>query len=271
MILQLFLRRLLTLTILAACFGWAATSTSTAASNRPNILFAFADDWGRHAGISLGSAIPSFPLLLRDAGYHLGKSYKVWSPGQPVDAPYGGQQHAYEAAGRQFNQFSQNVTRMVAAGKTVAAAKEQIYKQVRQNFDAFLADRKPDQPFCYWFGPVNVHRKWIKGSGQALWGLNPDELKGKLEEITETTRVTLPDEDAGPTKAWWTMDATLKPHRWPARCRINRARLPHKRAHSVSFEPLRRSRIHQETPCRLTTTNLPDKADRRTHSPPRGS
>ncbi|MCX6853558.1 MAG: sulfatase-like hydrolase/transferase, partial [Verrucomicrobia bacterium] len=25
--------------------------------------------------------IPAYPLLLRDAGYHIGKSYKVWGPG----------------------------------------------------------------------------------------------------------------------------------------------------------------------------------------------
>ena len=42
------------------------------------------------------SAIPTFPLQLRDAGYHIGKSYKVWSPGTPADAPFGGQTHAYE-------------------------------------------------------------------------------------------------------------------------------------------------------------------------------
>ena len=39
-------------------------------------------------------------LILRDAGYHIGKSYKVWSPGTPVDAPFGGQAHAYEKSGR---------------------------------------------------------------------------------------------------------------------------------------------------------------------------
>jgi N-sulfoglucosamine sulfohydrolase len=218
-----------------------ATATE---ARRPNILFALADDMGRHAGIyakmdgpgtvndlirtpqmdrvgtegiafrrAFVSApsctpcrsallsgqhfwrtgrgailqgalwdpnIPAFPLLLRDAGYHIGKSHKVWSPGRPVDAPYGGQQHAYEAAGRRFNQFSQNVTRMVAEGKTVAAAKEELYAEVRGNFDAFLADRLPGQPFCYWFGPVNVHRQWTRGSGRALWGLNPDGLEGKM-------------------------------------------------------------------------------------------
>jgi N-sulfoglucosamine sulfohydrolase len=229
------------------CSVIVAASLSAAAfadSPRPNILFAFADDWGRHAsayaridgpgtvndllqtpqfdrvaregvlfrsafvsapsctpcrsallsgqhfwrtgrGAILRGAIwdesnPSFALLMRDAGYHLGKSYKVWSPGHPVDAPFGGQAHAYEAAGRRFNQFSQNVTRLIADGKTVAAAKAAILEEVRMNFDAFLADRKAGQPFLYWFGPVNVHRKWIQGSGKALWGLDPDLLKGKM-------------------------------------------------------------------------------------------
>ena len=57
---------------------------------------------------------------------------------------------------------------------------ERLYDEVRQNFDAFLADAKKDQPFCYWFGPTNVHRKWVKGSGKELWGIDPDALKGKL-------------------------------------------------------------------------------------------
>jgi len=141
--------------------------------------------WRTGRGAILQGAIwdgsqPAYPLLLNEAGYHLGETYKVWSPGTPVDAPYGGGKFAYEKAGGAFNQFSQNVTKQVAAGKPVEAAKQMLYDQVLANFNAFLADRKPDQPFCYWFGPTNVHRKWIKGSGKALWGINPDDLKGKL-------------------------------------------------------------------------------------------
>ncbi|MBN1852582.1 MAG: sulfatase [Pirellulales bacterium] len=218
-----------------------------AESRRPNILFAFADDWGRYASIytqlvaqgtpndviqtpnfdrvaregvffknafvtapsctpcrsSLLSGqyfwrtgqgailqgavwnpeIPSYPLLLHAAGYHIGKSYKVWSPGTPVDAPYGGTKFAYERAGRRFNQFSQNVTKMVAQGMTVEAAKQALYDEVRGNFEAFLADRKPGQPFCYWFGPTNTHRKWIRGSGKALWNIDPDGLQGKMPKF----------------------------------------------------------------------------------------
>ncbi|TLD70398.1 sulfatase [Phragmitibacter flavus] len=123
---------------------------------------------------------PAYPLMLRDAGYHIGKSYKVWGPGTAEVDPYGGRAHSYEKAGGKFNQFSQHVTRMVAAGKGLEEAKQTLYDEVSSNFDAFLSDRKKDQPFTFWFGPTNVHRKWIKGSGNALWNIDPETLKGKL-------------------------------------------------------------------------------------------
>jgi N-sulfoglucosamine sulfohydrolase len=222
----------------------AAAATAAQPAARPNILFLFADDWGRHAGayaaidgpggvndvlrtpnfdriagegvlfrnahVSAPSCtpcrsavvsgqhfwragrgailrgavwderLPSYPLILREAGYHIGKTYKVWSPGSPADAPYGGQRHAYEKAGGRFNAFSQNATRMIAAGQTAEAAKRMLLDEVLGNFRAFLAAREKDQPFCYWFGPTNVHRTWTKGSGKALWGIDPDALKGKM-------------------------------------------------------------------------------------------
>ena len=125
-------------------------------------------------------SIPAWPLLLREAGYHIGKSFKVWSPGVPADAPYGGQRHAYETAGRRFNQFSQTVTRLVAGGMGVEAAKQVLYDEVRGNFRAFLAARGAGRPFCYWFGPTNTHRKWVRGSGKALWGIDPADLQGRM-------------------------------------------------------------------------------------------
>lgn len=232
--------------LLAALF-WLACCSNVAvgqAPSRPNILFLFADDWGRYAsvypeidgpgtindvvrtpnfdavarrgvlfrnahvnapsctpcrssllsgqyfwrtgrgailrGAVWDSTIPAYPLLLRDAGYHIGKSYKVWSPGTPADAPYGGQKHAYQKAGGRVNDFSENVTRMVENGRELQAAKEELYSEVRQNFQSFLKARASDAPFCYWYGPTNVHRTWIKGSGKKLWGFEPDALKGKL-------------------------------------------------------------------------------------------
>jgi arylsulfatase A-like enzyme len=222
----------------------AASGFALSAPERPNILFFFADDWGRFAriysehertaglngllktpnidrlaksgvlfrnahvnapsctpcrssllsgqhfwrtgrgailqGAVWDETIPTYPLLLRDAGYHLGKSYKVWSPGSPADAPYGGQKHAYEKAGRAFNNFSENATDLVAKGATVEAARAKLLEEVRGNFQAMLAAKPAGQPFAYWFGPTNTHRAWVRGSGKKLWGLDPDALKGKL-------------------------------------------------------------------------------------------
>ncbi len=229
---------------LLAVGAWNLQPADAAEGKRPNILFAFADDWGRLASIyaetdgqgglddvvktpnfdriakqgvlfknafvnapsctpcrsSLLSGqyfwrtgrgailqgavwdenIPVWPLMLKDAGYHIGKTFKVWSPGTPADAPYGGKTYSYQQAGGRFNQFSQQATRMVAAGKSVKEAKDELFDEVRGNFSKFLSDRKGDEPFCYWFGPTNVHRKWVKGSGKALWNFEPDDLKGKL-------------------------------------------------------------------------------------------
>lgn len=208
-------------------------------SDRPNIVFAFADDWGRYAsayaaiekgglsdivstpgfdrvakegvlftnafvnapsctpcrssllsgqyfwrtgrgailqGALWDSEIPSYPLILEEAGYHIGHTYKVWSPGSPANAPYGAARTAYTKRGGKFNGFSQFVSRQ----KDIEAGKQVLLDEVRGNFQDFLKDRKDGQPFCYWWGPTNCHRKWIQGSGKKLWGLNPDDLKGKV-------------------------------------------------------------------------------------------
>jgi len=228
---------------LLLCF--LALTTFAAAADKPlNILFLFADDWGRYASIYAeheqfpspnqvvktpnidriaragalfrrayvnapsctpcrrallsgryffntgraailngaiwDMAIPSFPLLLKDQGYHIGKAHKVWSPGDPADAPFGMQEHAYQKSGSRCNQFSQTVDKLVKGGVALEAAKQEIYDEVRGNFAAFLAARPKGAPFLFWHGPTNVHRKWVKGSGEAQWGIHPDDLKGRL-------------------------------------------------------------------------------------------
>jgi arylsulfatase A-like enzyme len=131
--------------------------------------------------------IPSYPLLLRDSGYHIGKMYKVWGPGTPADAPYGKQQYAYQKAGGRMNRFSTEVTTLVAKGMPLAAAKEALYSEVRTNFSSFLAARPAGAPFCFWYGPTNGHRFWQKGSGKALWNIDPDRLKGLVPPFLPDT------------------------------------------------------------------------------------
>lgn len=239
------MRHLVFVLMILSTAGPAATGAEIL--ERPNILFCFADDWGRYAsayadmdgkpspnqvvrtpnidriaregalfrnvfvnapsctpcrsallsgryffntgrgailvGAQWDSSIPSWPLLLKESGYHIGETWKVWSPGTPNDAPFGAGKYAYEKAGRAFNDFSENVTRLLREGTSLETAKSKMYADVRGNFEQFLADRQAGEPFCYWFGPTNVHRTWIKGSGKALWGIEPDSLKGRLPKF----------------------------------------------------------------------------------------
>ncbi|HZJ57899.1 MAG TPA: sulfatase [Clostridia bacterium] len=126
--------------------------------------------------------IPSFPLELEKKGYHIGHTYKVWSPGKSYNAPYGGKRTSYEAAGTDFNQFSHHVTeRANIVG--IEAAKQELLDEVKMNFNDFLSSRPEDKPFCYWWGPTNTHRTWEQGSGKNLWGLEPDDLKARMPEF----------------------------------------------------------------------------------------
>jgi N-sulfoglucosamine sulfohydrolase len=211
---------------------------------KPNILFVFADDWGRYASCYKGldgrptlndvvmtpnvdrvakdgvlfrnafvnapsctpcrsslfsdryffncnqgailqgavwdESIQVYPLMLRDAGYTIGKSYKVWSPGTPVDAPFGGQKYAYEKHGNLPQHFSIHAVSMVKGGMSVLDVRQKILDQVRGNFEDFLAAWEKGKPWHYYFGPNTTHRIWVKGSGKLLWGIEPDSLKGKL-------------------------------------------------------------------------------------------
>ncbi len=127
-------------------------------------------------------SIPAYPLLLEADGYRIGHTYKVWGPGEPANAPHGGKKKSFNKHGGKFNGFSQNV--MKSADHD--AAKKTLLNEVRMNIRSFLDaddDGKldaADDPFCYWFGPTNTHRKWIAGSGKKLWKIDPDKLKGRL-------------------------------------------------------------------------------------------
>ena len=236
----------LLLPLLALCA--ALCRASAAEPSKPNILFFFADDWGRYAsayrsrdgGNSLNSivstpnfdrlaregvlftrahvnapsctpcrsallsgqyfwrtgrgailrnavwdrSIPTYPLLLQKAGWHIGFSGKVWSPGVPADAPYGAPANRFVPGGMQISGYS----KLMMAANDREAARREIMAGIEKNFTAFLKARKEGQPWCYWFGPTQTHRSIAPGSGEALWGIKPDSLKGKIPPF-------LPDND----------------------------------------------------------------------------
>ena len=208
---------------------------SLAAAKPPNVVFLFADDWGRNAscyaklddkpgvnsiiktpnidavaargaiyrnafvnapsctpcrsailsgryffncgqgailvGAVWNEAIPSFPLLMRDAGYHIGKTHKVWSPGTPSDAPFGRQKYAYEKAGRRYNNYSEVVTAAVKKkANRSPKPRPKFSAKSRATLTLSYKSAKPGKPFLYWFGPTNVPPHVDPRLGQSALG-----------------------------------------------------------------------------------------------------
>jgi len=130
-------------------------------------------------------AIVGMPEMLARAGYQIGWSHKWHIPERLMR----GKEHQYSPFGNRISTFSQVVTKN-------PEVRDEIFVSVRGNFQAFLADRKAEQPFFYSFNPTNTHREWTRGSGKTLWGLDPDKLKGKLPPFlpdNETVREDFAD------------------------------------------------------------------------------
>ncbi len=186
---------LLSALLLATLF---ATGCQKEKLQKPNILFAIADDWGwphagvygdpvvqtpafdrlasegilfNHAYISSPSCTPSrnailtgqyhwrlgpganlwstldpttpvYPLLLEDAGYKIGRFRKSWGPGDISNWDRHPAGHDYTGTG----------------------------------FAAFMEERSPDQPFCFWLGTSDPHRGYDKGSGKKS-GMDLDKIR----------------------------------------------------------------------------------------------
>ncbi len=112
-----------------------------------NSILTGQDFWRLGRGASLAGTLdvkhPVYPLLLQEAGYHVGHWRKCWGPGDLRPGGYKGQH----------------------PGGTV----------YRGGFPAFLADRPAGEPFCFWLGTSDPHRPYKKGSGQKS-GMDVDEV-----------------------------------------------------------------------------------------------
>ena len=209
-----FSRRKLLLSTMGLAAARATDANSQ--TRRPNILFAIADDWSHgHAGAygatwletpafdrvaregvlfnncftsnpkcspcrasiltgrntwQLEEAVSHFgvfsakfgvyPDLLEEHGYHVGYTGKGWGPGD------------YKAGGFKRNpagpEYAKNSLKPPYRGMSA--------KDYARNFDDFLDDREPGQPFCFWFGTHEPHRVYEDGAGERS-GKNPDDVE----------------------------------------------------------------------------------------------
>ena len=109
--------------------------------------------WRLEEAGNLHSTLPAkfvtYTDLLHDAGYCLGYTGKGWSPGrlQP-----GGR--TANPAGAEFSRKKRKPPFKVMSNKDYAG-----------NFEEFLGQVPPDQPFCFWLGTHEPHRGFEKGAG----------------------------------------------------------------------------------------------------------
>lgn len=111
--------------------------------------------WRLEQGSLLNGALPqkfgTFTDLLEKAGYFVGYTGKGYAPANLNLAGYW-----QKPTGREYNAIRHQVPPGVSSIDYAA------------NFEAFLKDRNPDQPFCYWYGALEPHRKYAAGAGMQL-------------------------------------------------------------------------------------------------------
>jgi uncharacterized sulfatase len=109
--------------------------------------------WQLEEACLLASLFPTkykvYPDILEHAGYHVGYTGKGWGPGDWKQSGW-----KRNPAGNEYNQIVNK-----------APTAETFKYDYAANFKAFLKDKKPDQPFCFWYGGYEPHRPFEKGSG----------------------------------------------------------------------------------------------------------
>lgn len=101
-----------------------------------------------------------YPDLLEEAGYHVGFTGKGWGPGDFMGGGF-----KRNPAGPAYQQ-RKNPPPHKGMGQVDYAG----------NFEAFMAARKPGQPFCFWYGGSEPHRAYEPGIGERA-GKNPADVQ----------------------------------------------------------------------------------------------
>lgn len=131
-------------------------------------------DWSNHTNPF--TTMPKWVDHLAKAGYHTQRSGKTFA-----FTPTRG-----TGKNRSLTQYKDKFPRY---GLYVSEATNPADQKTRHNYviersrnviQSTLLSTPQDKPFFLVFGPINVHRPYIADSGQKLWNINPDSLKGLI-------------------------------------------------------------------------------------------
>ncbi|MEZ6137541.1 MAG: sulfatase [Pirellulaceae bacterium] len=122
-------------------------------------------------------AMTKFPDLLRDSGYLALKSLKTidFAPSKVSKAGRDVPTVEYQRYGLYVSQASDDADRLKRIETTL--------NHPRQEMRRVLKSQQEGQPFFFIYGTINVHRPWHPDSGQKLWGIDPDKLKGRIPKF----------------------------------------------------------------------------------------
>lgn len=146
--------------IATGCYFWETGKT------------AFLNQQDGFKGYDAGNELTGFGEALKEQGYYIGTSGKTlekrWTKAEPVPGEKGGYRYSLTIYKQNSPQTREAKQQELADG----------YRETIQN----LLKRANGKPFYFVYGAINTHRPWIRGSGKELWGIEPDNLKGKLPE-----------------------------------------------------------------------------------------
>jgi len=100
----------------------------------------------------LDASFDVYPEILEQAGYYVGFTGKGWGPGD------------FKAGGRTRNPAGPEYNKI----RTVPPTKSIDTSDYAANFDEFLKARPASKPFCFWYGSLEPHRTYEKGSALRL-------------------------------------------------------------------------------------------------------
>ncbi|MBX2816222.1 MAG: sulfatase [Saprospiraceae bacterium] len=122
----------------------------------------------------------TFMEALQANGYHTGHTAKGWAPGNAGLR----QGKKRELTGPAYNDIKLTPPTAHISNIDYAA-----------NFNAFLTERDPDQPFCFWYGSLEPHRRYEYGTGVTVGGKSIDEVNNIMDYYpdNETVRNDLLD------------------------------------------------------------------------------
>ncbi len=135
-----------------------------------------ASDWTAHENPF--TSMKKFPDLLRESGYLARKQVKTitFNESKPTPVEKGMPRVDYQRYGLYVSEATDDAERAKRIEATLNHPRYEMRRVVK-------AAQSVAKPFFFIYGTINVHRPYTADSGEKLWGIDPDSLKGRIPKF----------------------------------------------------------------------------------------